>query len=78
MNDEQPYIDRWPMFEEAHSHQHLDSTLRRVRAEFQRTGAVECLTDGETFHVPAHCPDRSAKAAACAALRDNSPRRGRR
>jgi hypothetical protein len=60
--------------------QDLDDTLRRVRAEFERTGEIhsrfECVTDGEIFHVPANWPDRSAKAAACAALRDSFRRRG--
>ena len=45
--------------------QHLDDTLRRVRAEFERNGEIlarfECVTDGESFHVPANWPDRSAK-----------------
>src|SRR5262245_3245622 len=60
--------------------QHLDDMLRRVRAAFARTGeihsAFECVTDGEIFHVPANWPDRRAKAAACAALRDSFHRRG--
>jgi hypothetical protein len=60
--------------------QHLDDTLRRVRAEFEHTGEIhpgfECVTDGESFHVPADWPDRSAKAAAYAALRDSFRRRG--
>ena len=60
--------------------QHFDETLRRVRAEFERAGGVdpgfECVTDAETFGVPAHWPDHSAKAAACAALRDSFRRRG--
>src|SRR5262245_30847987 len=60
--------------------QHLNDMLRRVRAEFERTGQVlarfECVTDGESFHVPANWPDRSAKGAACAALRDSFRRRG--
>src|SRR5262249_12858570 len=55
--------------------QHFDNTLRRVRAEFERTGEIpprfECVTEGESFHVPANWPDRSAKAAVCAALRDS-------
>ena len=34
------------------------------------------MTDAEIFHVPAHWPDLSAKAAACAALRDSFRRRG--
>jgi len=45
--------------------EHLNDMLRRVRAEFERTGQVlarfECVTDGESFHVPANWPDRSAK-----------------
>ena len=60
--------------------QHLDETLRRPRAEFERSGEVrprfECLTDTESFDVPAHWPDLNAKAAACAALRDSFRRRG--
>jgi hypothetical protein len=60
--------------------QHLDDMLGRVRAEFARTGEIhhvfECVTDGEIFHVPANWPDRRAKAAACAALRDSFRRRG--
>jgi hypothetical protein len=60
--------------------QHLNDMLRRVRAEFEHTGEVlarfECVTDGESFHVSANWPDRSAKGAACAALRDSFRRRG--
>jgi hypothetical protein len=60
--------------------QHFDHVLRRVRAEFERTGEIhpgfECVADGEIFNVPAHWPDCSAKAAACAALRDSFRRRG--
>ena len=60
--------------------QHFAETLRRVRAEFERSGEVhpgfECVTDAEIFHVPAHWPDPSAKGAACAALRDSFRRRG--
>src|SRR5262245_61040309 len=60
--------------------QHFDNTLRRVRAEFERTGEIpprfECVTEGESFHVLANWPDRSAKAAVCAALRDSFRRRG--
>jgi hypothetical protein len=60
--------------------QHLNDMLRRVRAEFERTGEIhpgfECVTDGESFHVPANLPDRSAKAAACSALRECFRRRG--
>jgi hypothetical protein len=60
--------------------QHFDQTLRRARAEFERSGEIhpgfECLTDAESFHVPAHWPDGSAKGAACAALRDSFRRRG--
>jgi hypothetical protein len=59
--------------------QHLDDVLGRIRVEFARTGKIhhvfECVTDGEIFHVPANWPDRSAKAAACAALRDSFRRR---
>jgi hypothetical protein len=40
--------------------QHLDETLRRVRAEFERTGEIhsrfECVADAESFDVPAHWP----------------------
>jgi hypothetical protein len=36
--------------------QHLNDVLRRVRAEFERTGRVdsgfECVADGESFHIP--------------------------
>src|SRR5262249_15101707 len=60
--------------------QHFDEVLRRVRAEFERTGEIqsgfECVTDDESFHVPANWPNRSAKAAACAALRASFRRRG--
>jgi hypothetical protein len=60
--------------------QHLDETLRRVRAEFERTGEIhsrfECVTDTESFDVPAHWPDSNAKGAACASLRDTFRRRG--
>jgi hypothetical protein len=59
--------------------QHFEQTLRRVRAEFERGGEIhprfECVTDAETFHVPAHWPDHNAKGAACAALRDSFRRR---
>jgi hypothetical protein len=59
---------------------HLDDTLQRVRAEFERTGAIhsrfECVTDRESFHVPASWPDYNAKAAAYGALRDSFRRRG--
>jgi hypothetical protein len=60
--------------------QHFDDVLRRARADFERTGAIrpvfECVADGESFDVPAHWPDRIAKAIACAALRDSFRRRG--
>jgi hypothetical protein len=60
--------------------EHFEKTLRRVRAEFERTGKIhpefKCVTDAERFDVPANWPDRSAKAAACAALRDSFRRRG--
>jgi hypothetical protein len=60
--------------------QHFDDVLRRARADFERSGAIrpvfECVADGESFDVPAHWPDRIAKAAACAALRDSFRRRG--
>jgi hypothetical protein len=57
----------------------LDETMRRVRAEFERSGEVhsrfECVADAETFDVPVHWPDPSAKATVCAALRDSFRRR---
>jgi hypothetical protein len=60
--------------------QHLDDRMRRIRAEFERTGEIhpgfECVTDRGHFFVPGSWPDRSAKAAACAALRDSFRRRG--
>jgi hypothetical protein len=60
--------------------QHLDDTLRRVRAEFERTGEIhhrfECVSDGESFYFPVGWPDPRARAAACAALRDSFRRRG--
>jgi hypothetical protein len=60
--------------------QHLNETLRRVRAEFERTGEIhpgfECVGDTESFDVPVNWPDPSAKTAACAALRDSFRRRG--
>jgi hypothetical protein len=60
--------------------EHFEETLRRVRAEFERSGEIrprfECLTGTDSFVVPAHWPDRVAKAAGCAALRDSFRRRG--
>src|SRR5262245_60872754 len=60
--------------------QHLNDKLRRVRAEFERIGEIypgfECVTDGESFHVPANWPNRSARAAAFSALRECFRRRG--
>jgi hypothetical protein len=60
--------------------QHFEGTLRRVRTEFERTGSIqpvfECMTDDESFHVLANWRDRSAQAAAYAALRDSFRRRG--
>src|SRR5258707_867584 len=60
--------------------QHFEETLRRVRLEFERTGQLdpvfECLTDRESFHVPANWPNPSARAAACIALKDCFRRRG--
>ena len=60
--------------------QQFEKTLRRVRAEFERTGEIhprfKCVTDAESFDVPVNWPDRSAKAAVCAALRDTFRRRG--
>jgi hypothetical protein len=59
--------------------QHFEETLRRVRTEFERNGELhptfECLTDREIFRVPADWPDRSARAAACIALKDCFRRR---
>ena len=59
--------------------QQFEKTLRRVRAEFERTGEIhprfKCVTDAESFDVPANWSDRSEKAAACAALRDSFRRR---
>src|SRR6516225_6422361 len=59
--------------------QHFDDRLHRVRTEFERTGGIdpefECVTDGESFQVPAYWPDRGAKAQVCAALRDSFRRR---
>jgi hypothetical protein len=58
----------------------FDETLRRIRAEFDRTGEIhpefKCVTDAESFDVSANWPNRSAKAVACAALRDSFRRRG--
>ena len=60
--------------------QHFDETLRRVRSEFELSGEVgsrfECLTNTDSFVIPAYWPDGNAKAAACAALRDSFRRRG--
>src|SRR5262249_24114493 len=60
--------------------QHFDDRLRRVRTEFERTGGIdpefECVTDGEIFQVLGNWPDRHAKAAAYAGLRDSFRRRG--
>jgi hypothetical protein len=60
--------------------QHFEETLSRVRVEFERSREIhprfECLTDSDSFAIPAHWPDQSAKAAACAALRDSFRRRG--
>jgi hypothetical protein len=60
--------------------QHFEEILRRARAEFERSGEIhprfKCLTDTESFDVPAHWPDLNAKAAVCAALRDSFRRRG--
>jgi hypothetical protein len=59
--------------------EHFDETLRRIRVEFERTGEIhprfECVTDAESFDVPANWPDRGARAAVCAALRDSFRRR---
>jgi len=59
--------------------QHFEEMLRRVRAEFERAGQIhprfECVTDTESFDVPANWPDRGARAAVCAALRDSFRRR---
>src|SRR5262249_7443359 len=61
--------------------QHFDDRLRRVRTEFERTGGIdpefECVTDKEIFQVfLGNWPDRHAKAAPYAALRDSFRRRG--
>jgi hypothetical protein len=60
--------------------QHFEETLCRIRTEFERTGQLdpvfECLTDRESFHVPANWPNPSARAAACLALKDCFRRRG--
>jgi hypothetical protein len=57
----------------------FEETLHRVRAEFERTGEIhpgfQCVTDAESFEVPANWPDRVARAAVCAALRDSFRRR---
>ena len=59
--------------------QHFEETLCRVRTEFERSGEVQpvfhCVTDAESSDVPAHWPDRTAKGATCAALRDTFRRR---
>jgi hypothetical protein len=39
MNDEQPYIDRWPMFEEAHSHRTSIWTALRADSAMADDGA---------------------------------------
>jgi hypothetical protein len=54
--------------------EHFDETLRRVRAAVRPR--FKCVADAESFDVPANWPDRGARAAVCAALRD-SFRRGR-
>lgn len=45
--------------------QHFEKALRRLRAEFEGSGEVyprfECLTDTDSFVVPAHWPGHSAK-----------------
>jgi hypothetical protein len=60
--------------------QHFEQTLSRVRSEFERSGVIhpgfECVTNAESFAVPAHWPDRSAKGASFAVLRDTFRRRG--
>jgi hypothetical protein len=60
--------------------QHFEETVRRVRAEFEHSGGVHpvfhCVSDAENFDIPAQWPDRTAKAATCAALRDSFRRRG--
>ena len=70
----------WKKLKVATLDEHFEETLRRVRTEFKRTGELypsfECLTDRERFHVPAGWPDRSARAAACSALKDCFRRRG--
>ena len=68
-----------PQLNAATLDQHFEDALRRVRAEFERTGEMhagfECVTNGESFQIPAYWPDRGAKAQACAALRDSFRRR---
>ena len=60
--------------------QQFEKTLRRVRAEFKRTGEIhprfKCVTDAESFNVPVNWPERSTRGAVCAALRDTFRRRG--
>jgi hypothetical protein len=60
--------------------EYFEKTLRRVRAEFERIGEIyprfKCVTDVESFDVPVNWPDRRAKAAVFAALRDSFSRRG--
>jgi hypothetical protein len=70
----------WKRLKAATLDEHLQDALRRIRAEFERTGELypsfECLADRERFHVPAGWPDRNARAAACSALKDCFRRRG--
>jgi hypothetical protein len=44
---------------------HFDKTLRRIRAEFERTGEIrskfKCVTDFESFDLPVNWPNRSQK-----------------
>src|SRR6476660_7083087 len=60
--------------------QHFEETLCRVRADFEGRRKVQsafhCVTDTESFDISAHWPDRTAKAATCAALRDTFRHRG--
>jgi hypothetical protein len=70
----------WKRLKAATLDEHLQGALRRVRAEFERTGELypsfECLTDREIFHVPFGWSDGSERAAACIALKECFRRRG--
>jgi hypothetical protein len=62
--------------------QHFASTLRDVRAEFERDGNIgagfNCVTDSGVFSIPGTWDGDDEKAAAFAALRDSFRRRGQR